>query len=236
MCSSPIILALDFPDTTQALALIEQLEPADCRLKIGKEMFAHSGPQFVSKLVGKGFDVFLDLKYHDIPNTVKKACQSAADLGVWMLNVHCLGGRKMMQAAKEGVMASGHSPFLIGVTVLTSMSAGDLEEIGIHDTPSQLVDRLANLAHQSGLDGVVCSAQEAGELRSRFGKEFALVTPGIRPAGSDAGDQQRIMTPQQALEAGSNYLVIGRPITQAKNPIEVLTSLNHSLRSMDSMS
>jgi orotidine-5'-phosphate decarboxylase len=229
MTHSPIILALDYPDTAAALALVNQLSPQDCRLKIGKEMFAQAGPSLVGKLVDKGFDVFLDLKYHDIPNTVKKACQSAAELGVWMLNVHCLGGSKMMMAAKEGVLAASHQPLLIGVTILTSMSAEDLAEIGIRQTPAQMVERLAKLAQHSGLDGVVCSAQEAPLLREQLGKDFALVTPGIRPAGSETGDQQRIMTPKEAMLAGSSYLVIGRPITQAANPRATLQAINLSL-------
>jgi orotidine-5'-phosphate decarboxylase len=229
MTHSSIILALDYPDTVSALKLVNQLSPQDCRLKIGKEMFAHAGPSLVGKLVDKGFDVFLDLKYHDIPNTVKKACQSAAELGVWMLNVHCLGGSKMMMAAKDGVLAASHQPLLIGVTILTSMSAEDLAEIGIRQTPAQMVERLAKLAQHSGLDGVVCSAQEAPLLREQLGEDFALVTPGIRPAGSETSDQQRIMTPKEAMLAGSSYLVIGRPITQAANPRATLQAINLSL-------
>lgn len=225
-----VVVALDFPKESLALAFVEQLEPSLCRLKVGKELFAIGGPQLVEKLVGKGFDVFLDLKYHDIPNTVAMACKAAADLGVWMLNVHALGGRRMMEAAKEAVMQCEQPPLLIGVTVLTSMEQSDLAEIGLTGTPKENVLRLAGLAKSSGLDGVVCSAQEASAIRSELGDDFCLVTPGIRPADSANDDQRRIMTPPQAIKAGSSYLVVGRPITQADDPVAVLKSINESIR------
>lgn len=225
-----VVVALDFPKESLALAFVEQLEPSLCRLKVGKELFAIGGPQLVEKLVGKGFDVFLDLKYHDIPNTVAMACKAAADLGVWMLNVHALGGRRMMEAAKEAVMQCEQPPLLIGVTVLTSMEQSDLAEIGLTGTPKENVLRLAGLAKSSGLDGVVCSAQEASAIRSELGDDFCLVTPGIRPVDSANDDQRRIMTPPQAIKAGSSYLVVGRPITQADDPVAVLKSINESIR------
>jgi orotidine-5'-phosphate decarboxylase len=221
-----VIVALDYPDAKSALTLADRLSPADCRLKVGKELFTAAGPELVRELVRKNFGVFLDLKFHDIPNTVAAACRAAADLGVWMLNVHASGGRKMMEAACEAVDQSAHKPLLIGVTVLTSMDEAGLRETGVTGRPREQVMRLAELAQQSGLDGVVCSAQEAAELRARFGPGFALVTPGIRPAGADAGDQSRIMSPGNAIRAGSDYLVIGRPITQAPDPLAALQQIN----------
>ncbi len=184
------------------------------------------------ELVGKGFGVFLDLKFHDIPNTVAAACRASAELGVWMLNVHASGGRKMMEAAREAVDSSSHKPLLIAVTVLTSMDEAGLHEIGVARSPREQVLHLAGLAQQSSLDGVVCSAQEAADLRTNFGQDFALVTPGIRPAGADAGDQSRIMTPAKAIQAGADYLVIGRPITQAADPTEALRSIQTQINSL----
>ncbi|MFT6987277.1 MAG: orotidine-5'-phosphate decarboxylase [Psychromonas sp.] len=225
-----VVIALDYADKQEALEFIKQLDPVTCRLKIGKEMFTHFGPDFVKTVVAKNFDVFLDLKFHDIPNTVAKAVKAAADLGVWMVNVHASGGRRMMEAAKEILEPYGDkAPLLIAVTVLTSMEQSDLNELGITDSPAEQVKRLAILTKSSGLDGVVCSSHEVKELKALLGTEFKLVTPGIRPAGSDAGDQRRIMTPKQALDAGSDYLVIGRPITQAENPAQVLHEINASL-------
>ncbi len=224
-----VVVALDYPDARPALELAARLDPAACRLKVGKELFTAAGPQLVRELVGKGFGVFLDLKFHDIPNTVAAACRAAAELGVWMLNVHASGGRRMMQAAREAVDKSTHKPLLIGVTVLTSMDETALRETGVERSPREQVLHLAGLAQQSGLDGVVCSAQEAAELRARFGPGFVLVTPGIRPAGADAGDQSRIMTPANAIRAGSDYLVIGRPITQAADPLSALQGINQEL-------
>ena len=217
--SSPIIVAVDFADVKSAWNFIDRVEPKDCRLKIGKELFTHAGPDFIKQIMNKGFDVFLDLKFHDIPNTVAKAIIAAADLGVWMTNVHASGGSRMMQAAKDALYPYGKdAPLLIAVTVLTSMEAVDLQEIGIHVSPLEQATKLALLAKNCGLDGVVCSAKEVQSFRTRLGSDFKLVTPGIRPAGSNADDQRRIMTPQRAQAAGSDYLVIGRPITQAEDP------------------
>jgi orotidine-5'-phosphate decarboxylase len=225
-----VIIALDYADKQQALDFIGQLDPSTCRLKIGKEMFTHFGPEFVKTVVNKNFDVFLDLKFHDIPNTVAKAVKAAADLGVWMVNVHATGGRRMMEAAKAILEPYGdQAPLLIAVTVLTSMDQSDLHELGIELSPAEQVKRLALLTKSSGLDGVVCSSHEAAELKELLGSDFKLITPGIRPAGSEAGDQRRIKTPKEALDCGSDYLVIGRPITQAENPAQVLTEINATL-------
>jgi orotidine-5'-phosphate decarboxylase len=227
-----IIVALDFPDAASALALVDRLDPALCRLKVGKELFTVAGPDLVRALVARGYEVFLDLKFHDIPNTVASACRAAAGLGVWMMNVHASGGRRMMQAAREALAEVPQRPLLIGVTVLTSMSAEDLAETGIAAEPVDQVLRLARLTQACGLDGVVCSAQEAALLRQHLGEGFRLVTPGIRPAGSEAGDQRRVMTPTQAIEAGATDLVIGRPITAAADPVKVLQSINDEIRSL----
>lgn len=225
-----IVVALDYASTQQAENFVNQLQPNLCRLKIGKELFAIGGPTFVEKCIDKGFDVFLDLKYHDIPNTVAKACAAAAEMGVWMVNVHAMGGKRMMVAAKEAVLKSSHQPLLIGVTVLTSMEQSDLAEIGLTGSPQDNVLRLAKLAKASELNGVVCSAQEVAMLRQQITGDFCLVTPGIRPESSQTtDDQRRIMTPPQALKAGSSYLVIGRPITQAADPVEALNAINRSL-------
>lgn len=223
--SPRIVVALDYPSMDQALAMAARLDPALCRVKVGKELFTRSGPAVVDALQKMGFDLFLDLKFHDIPNTTAKAVLAAAEMGVWMVNVHAGGGRKMMEAARNELEKfNGRRPLLIGVTVLTSMVAEDLQQIGLQVEPQQQVERLALLAQQSGLDGVVCSAQEAHPLKQQLGSEFRLVTPGIRPAGSDVGDQQRIMTPAKAVLAGSDYLVMGRPITQAVDPVAALKS------------
>jgi len=224
-----IIVALDYPQAAPALALAQRLEPSLCRLKVGKELFTATGPQLVEQLQQRGFEVFLDLKFHDIPNTTAQACKAAAALGVWMVNVHALGGRRMLDAAREAVANVGHRPRLIAVTVLTSMAQEDLLGIGISATPAEMVSRLAQLAHDSGLDGVVCSAQEAPALRQQCGSAFCLVTPGIRPANAAANDQSRIMTPRAALESGSSYLVIGRPITQAPDPLRALQEISQDI-------
>lgn len=229
MSSSPIIVALDFPDEKEALGLVAQLEPGRCRLKVGKELFTRSGPEFVRNLVKQNFDVFLDLKFHDIPNTVAGACQAGADLGVWMINVHAMGGRKMLEAAREALPVNDSNPKLIAVTVLTSMGADDLKEIGLNHTPAEQVKHLATLTHDCGLDGVVCSPQEIALLREDLDTSFELITPGIRPEWSVTGDQKRIMTPAQAMQAGSNYLVIGRPITQAEDPMQALEKIEKEL-------
>ena len=227
--TSPIIVALDYADEGSALSLVERLDPALCRLKVGKEMFTHLGPIFVERLMKRGFDVFLDLKFHDIPNTVARACAAAAGLGVWMMNVHASGGRRMMEAACEALEGLQHRPLLIGVTILTSLSAEELAEIGFSGSPEDNVRRLAALAQSAGLDGVVCSPREAAALRAERGDDFLLVTPGVRPAGADIGDQRRVMTPADAMAAGSSYLVIGRPITGASDPLEALSGIVASL-------
>jgi orotidine-5'-phosphate decarboxylase len=227
-----IIVALDFPDAASALALVTRLDPALCRLKVGKELFTVAGPELVRGLVARGFEVFLDLKFHDIPNTVAAACRAAAGLGVWMLNVHAAGGRRMMTAAQEALAGLPQRPYLIAVTVLTSMSAEDLVEVGVTDSPSDQVRRLARLTQACKLDGVVCSAQEAAMLRAVLGADFRLVTPGIRPAGSEAGDQRRVMTPAEAMCAGATDLVIGRPITAAADPLEALRQINFELQNL----
>jgi orotidine-5'-phosphate decarboxylase len=229
MSDPKIIIALDYPNATPALALAERLEPSLCRLKVGKELFTVSGPDLLEKLMQRGFDIFLDLKFHDIPNTTAQACKAAASLGVWMVNVHALGGRKMLEAAREAIARSAQQPRLIAVTMLTSMAQQDLIEIGINATPADMVLRLTTLARDSGLDGVVCSAQEAALLRKHCGNDFCLVTPGIRPAHASLDDQSRVMTPHAAMQAGSSYLVIGRPITQAANPLQALLDINQEI-------
>ncbi|AET15781.1 TPA: orotidine-5'-phosphate decarboxylase [Pasteurella multocida] len=228
--TSKIIVALDYEKEEEALRLVDQIDPSLCRLKVGKEMFTTLGTKFVKALHDRNFDVFLDLKFHDIPNTVARAVRSAADLGVWMVDLHASGGLRMMEEAKKILEPYGKdAPLLISVTVLTSMEDLDLLQIGINASPMEQVIRLANLTQRAGLDGVVCSPQEVEILRANCGKDFKLITPGIRPIGSDFGDQRRVMTPAGAIQAGSDYLVIGRPITQADNPAEVLKSINASL-------
>ena len=229
--TSKIIVALDYEKEAEALALVDQIDPNLCRLKVGKEMFTTLGINFVKQLHQRHFDVFLDLKYHDIPNTVARAVRSAADLGVWMVDLHASGGLRMMEEAKRILEPYGKdAPLLIAVTVLTSMEDLDLLQIGINASPMEQVLRLAHLTQRAGLDGVVCSPQEVEILRNACGEEFKLVTPGIRPTGADFGDQRRVMTPTAAIRAGSDYLVIGRPITKADNPVEVLRSINASIR------
>ncbi|AUV01284.1 orotidine-5'-phosphate decarboxylase [Phytobacter ursingii] len=230
LTSSPVVVALDYDNRDKALAFVDRIDPRDCRLKVGKEMFTLFGPQLVRDLQERGFDVFLDLKFHDIPNTAAHAVKAAADLGVWMVNVHASGGARMMTAAKEALVPFGNdAPLLIAVTVLTSMEASDLHGLGINATPAEHAERLAGLTQQCGLDGVVCSAQEAVRFKAAFGQQFKLVTPGIRPQGSEAGDQRRIMTPEQALAAGVDYMVIGRPVTQSADPAQTLRDINASL-------
>lgn len=230
LTSSPVVVALDYDNRNKALAFVDRINPRDCRLKVGKEMFTLFGPQLVRDLQQRGFDVFLDLKFHDIPNTAAHAVKAAADLGVWMVNVHASGGARMMAAAKEALLPFGNdAPLLIAVTVLTSMEASDLQGLGITATPAEYAERLAGLTQQCGLDGVVCSAQEAVRFKAAFGQQFKLVTPGIRPQGSEVGDQRRIMTPEQALAAGVDYMVIGRPVTQSADPAQTLRDINASL-------
>ncbi|EKO3557730.1 orotidine-5'-phosphate decarboxylase [Vibrio metschnikovii] len=230
MNDQKVIVALDYEKRAEALAFVDKIDPSSCRLKVGKEMFTLFGPELIRELHRRDFSVFLDLKFHDIPNTCAKAVRAAAELGVWMVNVHASGGERMMVAAREILEPYGNErPLLIAVTVLTSMEQVDLAGIGINLAPEQHVLRLATLTKNAGLDGVVCSAQEASALKQHLGSSFKLVTPGIRPVGADVGDQKRIMTPIQALEAGSDYLVIGRPITQANHPAQVLAEINASL-------
>ncbi len=226
--TSPVIVALDFSSEAETMQLVDQLDPSLCRLKVGKELFTRCGPSLVKQLVDKNFDVFLDLKYHDIPNTVAHACSAAADLGVWMLNVHALGGEKMMLAAKQA-LADEHAPLLIAVTWLTSSGQIELDALGIKATPQQMVSRLAVMSQNAGLDGVVCSAQEAPILRQDMGSDFLLVTPGIRLADSEQDDQCRVVTPKKAIADGASYLVIGRPITQSKDPCKVLRTINSDI-------
>jgi orotidine-5'-phosphate decarboxylase len=222
-----IIVALDFSSAEQALLLARKLDPMLCRVKIGKELFTAAGPMIVEKLMSKDFEVFLDLKFHDIPNTVANACRVAADLGVWMINVHALGGKKMLAAARDALPLGGTK--LIAVTLLTSIGPDDLESIGLNNEPGNVVQKLAWLAYSCGLDGVVCSALEAAQLRQTMGADFCLVTPGIRPVDALTDDQNRIATPQMAIQNGADYLVIGRPISQAADPLLMLQHLNKEI-------
>ena len=229
--TSRIIVALDFADRAAALALLERLDPARVRVKIGKEMFTRFGPALVEEVHGRGYEVFLDLKFHDIPNTVAAACDAAADLGVWMVNLHASGGRAMMAAARERLERHARRPLLIAVTVLTSLEASDLTAIGCPGDPADRVLGLARLTSQSGLDGIVCSPREAAVVREALGNDFRLVTPGVRPAFAAANDQKRTMTPAQALAAGASYLVIGRPITAAAEPMQALAAIEREIAS-----
>lgn len=241
---SRIIVALDFPDAESARACARALSPKTCKLKVGKELFTAEGPAFVESLVGRGFDVFLDLKFHDIPNTVARACSVAANLGVWMLNVHALGGAAMMHAARDALGEDDDRALLVAVTVLTSLSDADLQQIGIRETAAQTALRLSGLAQASGADGVVCSAHEAASIRDKFGEAFLRVTPGIRLADNSADsqkhdseksgsskrdDQKRIMSPSQAVRNGASYLVVGRPVTQAADPAAVIRRIEQEL-------
>lgn len=224
-----VIVALDFPDARTALDFVQRVDPLQSRVKVGQELFTAAGPVVVEQLVKRGFGVFLDLKYHDIPNTVASACRAAARLGAWMLNVHASGGKAMLEAAREAIPRGGTAPKLIAVTLLTSMGETDLADVGIEGTPDEIVLRLALLAKMSGLDGVVCSAREAPALRAACGREFCLVTPGIRSADAQAHDQQRVMTAADAIASGANYLVVGRPITRAPDPLKALERINQEI-------
>ncbi|MBT2969504.1 MAG: orotidine 5'-phosphate decarboxylase [gamma proteobacterium symbiont of Ctena orbiculata] len=226
---SRVIVALDYPDQEKALALVERLDPSLCRLKVGKEMFTRLGPPFVEVLRSRGFDLFLDLKFHDIPNTVAAACDAAADLGVWMINLHASGGRRMMETARERLEARTQRPLLVAVTILTSLSGEEIHEIGFAGDPADNVSRLARLTQQAGLDGVVCSPREAEMLRRDLTDDFLLVTPGVRPKQAAQDDQRRVMTPAEAIRAGSSYLVVGRPITGAADPVEALQLINQEI-------
>ncbi|MEW8507997.1 MAG: orotidine-5'-phosphate decarboxylase [Candidatus Thiodiazotropha sp.] len=226
---SRVIVALDYADQGKALALVERLDPSLCRLKLGKEMFTRFGPPLVEALRDRGFDLFLDLKFHDIPNTVAAACDAAADLGVWMINLHASGGRRMMETARERLEGKSHRPLLVAVTILTSLSDEEIHEIGFSGDPAENVSRLAGLTQQAGLDGVVCSPREAAMLRRDLGDGFLLVTPGVRPKQATQDDQRRVMAPAEAISAGSSYLVVGRPITGAADPVGALQSINREI-------
>lgn len=228
-----LIVALDFATPDEARAFVARVTPSQCRLKVGLELFTGAGPAFVSELAGRGFDVFLDLKFHDIPNTVARACARAAGLGVWMLNVHALGGRRMLVAAREAVDKASRRPLLIGVTVLTSHEAREVEEVGLSGDLGAQVERLTGLVADAGLDGVVCSPLEAARLRQRFSAPFVLVTPGIRPAGSERQDQRRTLTPGEAIARGADYLVVGRPVTCAADPSAALTAIAQEIRAAE---
>jgi orotidine-5'-phosphate decarboxylase len=232
MVDPRVIVALDYAQAGDALSFARKVSPSQCRLKVGFELFVSAGPALVQELVEAGFGVFLDLKFHDIPNTVAAACRSAADLGVWMINVHAAGGRAMLEAAREAVDAGGERPLLIAVTVLTSLADRDLAEVGVPRAVGDQVEQLSALTADCGLDGVVCSAHEAARLRALHGPEFLLVTPGIRPSGSARGDQKRVMTPEEAVSAGSTHLVIGRPITQSEDPASTLDVINTALEAL----
>ena len=228
-----IIVALDFNEAKIALNLVDSLDPELCRLKVGKELYTACGPDLLKQIQDRGFEVFLDLKFHDIPNTVAKAVNVAGNMGVWMLNVHASGGQAMMEAAREALLEFGsHRPKLIAVTVLTSLAQVDLHQIGIECSPEEQVSKLAFLTRDAGLDGVVCSAAETRLLRAQLPKEFCLVTPGIRRATDATGDQKRVLGPADAVRSGSNYLVVGRPITQADSPSEALLEFNSAIASV----
>lgn len=232
MFDPKVIVALDYDNDAAALDFVSQIDPSTCNLKVGKELFTIAGPQFVSKLVTLGFRVFLDLKFHDIPNTTAHAVRAAANLGVWMVDVHASGGRVMMEAVKnelDKLPNTVERPIVIGVTVLTSIDQAQMQEIGLNCTPQEQVLRLAKLVRDAGLNGVVSSAQEAAMIKQELGRDFINVTPGIRPSSAALGDQKRVMTPEQAIKAGADYLVIGRPITKAPNPSAVLKSINHEI-------
>jgi orotidine-5'-phosphate decarboxylase len=224
-----LVVALDYADVESADGLVRQLDPALCRLKVGKELFTRAGPACIETWQARGFEVFLDLKFHDIPHTVAAACRAAADLGVWMVNVHALGGRRMLEAARTALDSRESRPLLVAVTVLTSLGDSDLHELGIDASAGQLADRLAGLARESGCDGVVCSAREAATMRERFGRDFLLVTPGIRAPDSPADDQRRTMTPAEAIRAGASHLVVGRPIVRADDPARTLRDLAQTI-------
>lgn len=233
MNGSRIIVALDFPDAEQARALSRKLDPKLCRVKVGKELFGAAGPALVRELADAGFEVFLDLKYHDIPNTVAGACRTAVAAGAWMINVHALGGRAMLEAARAAIDGAPRRVLLLAVTVLTSMSDADLHDVGMAGGVDDTVLRLAQFAQSCGLDGVVCSAREASLLRQHCGPDFVLVTPGIRPAQDAAGDQKRVVTPGAAVTAGVDYLVIGRSITQAADPLAALQRIVDEVEAAD---
>lgn len=229
-----LIVALDYANGSDALNMAEKLDPGSCRVKVGKELFTRSGPKVVQDLTARGFDVFLDLKFHDIPNTVAKAVLAAAEAGAWMVNVHASGGAEMMETARDALDAlpKDHQPLLIAVTVLTSMSESELQGLGVSNSLNQQVLHLASMAADAGMDGVVSSAREASAIKSLCGGDFITVTPGIRPTGSIVGDQKRVMTPSEAIEGGSDFLVVGRPITSVENPMQVVESIQAEISSV----
>ena len=232
--SRPIIVALDFDAADEALALADRLDPASCRLKVGKELFTACGPELVRQLVGRGYDLFLDLKFHDIPNTVSRAVRVAADLGVWMMNIHASGGFTMMQQARQALDTLGEQrPLLVAVTVLTSLGKEDLQQVGIENNPEEQVSKLAFLSREAGLDGVVCSAAETRLLRAQLPDDFCLVTPGIRRQEDASADQKRVVGPAEAIKNGSNYLVVGRPITRADSPEDALAEFNSAVAGVE---
>ena len=215
--SSPIIVALDM-DPKSALELVNELDPNDCKVKVGSQLFTSGGPEIIKKLKDSGFDIFLDLKFHDIPNTVKKAIEASIELGVWMLNVHALGSKEMLRTASQVIKQSSIKPFLIGVTVLTSLDDKSLKLVGFNKFVDDQVLLLAELCKQEGLDGVVCSPKEVGILRKKLGNDFLLVTPGIRSNEMNKRDQKRTSSVELALQNGANYVVIGREITLDADP------------------
>lgn len=230
--NNPVIVALDFPSDSEAMQLADKLDPTKCRVKVGKELFVSAGPTLVKRLVADGFDVFLDLKFHDIPNTVAAAVQASAELGVWMLNVHAGGGESMLKAARAALddVSGKERPIIIGVTVLTSMSDHDLVAVGVDSTATEQVLRLARLVERCGLDGVVCSAAESASLRRVIPAQFKLVTPGIRRPEDASADQKRVVGPGEAMTNGSDYIVVGRPITRAEDPLKALLVFNELAR------
>jgi orotidine-5'-phosphate decarboxylase len=225
-----IIVALDFPDLARATQIASRLDPVQCRLKVGKELFVRGGPTLVSRLINLGFDIFLDLKFHDIPNTVGRACRAAAELGVWMLNVHALGGRRMLEEARSALDAVTRPPLLVAVTLLTSLTAQDLAEVGLDDGVEDHLKQLVRLAMECNLDGVVCAPTDLELARKTSSPPFILVTPGIRPRGMAQDDQRRVSTPAEALCHGADYLVIGRPITSASEPLQALRSIENEIQ------
>lgn len=229
MQGSRVIVALDYASAAEAEAFVARVAPTRCRLKVGLELYTAAGPEFVRALVARGYGVFLDLKFHDIPNTVERACRGAAALGVELLTVHCLGGRAMLEAARRGVGSGAGRPRVLGVTVLTSLGSRDTAELGLGEDVGARAQALASLAQAAAADGIVCAPTEAQEMRRRFGREFLIVTPGVRPAGTDAGDQQRTLTPREAVRGGADLLVIGRPITQAPDPLAALEAIERDI-------
>jgi len=226
-----IIIAIDQMIIVDLEILLGKLDPQMCRIKIGKSMFTRYGLEPIKTVQRFGFDVFLDLKYHDIPNTVGDAVEAAADHGVWMVNLHAAGGQKMMETARERLVKHDHHPLLIAVTCLTSLDADDLQYLGIMHTPTSYAWGLANAAYECGMDGIVCSPHEVHEIREShlFDANFMTVVPGIRPSYAKLNDQKRVMTPREAIKEGATYLVIGRPITEAENPIAMLTKISSEI-------